>query len=171
MTSFFKLAAALLLAGSLTACSAAAKVQMTQPKSAAIPSQSVVALEVVPGGNEAGDEDTEAVLQKLRSSLFGGLVANGLFKQVVQPAETADYKMQITVNGVRTVSQGARIFLGVLAGENEFSARCLVTNFDTGDKVTDFTVTGESAAHPLSSENDMDDAINKVVEKIIASLR
>jgi hypothetical protein len=170
MTSIVKHIAILLLAGGLAACSASAKVAVTQPKSTTIPSNSVVALEVAASGSETVDEDTAAVLQKMRSSLFGGLVADGIFKQVVQPGEPADYTMKVSVDGVRSVSQGARIFLGVLAGENKFAAHCALNDAKTGAKVADFTVTGASAVHPLSSENGMEDAISKVVEKIIISL-
>jgi hypothetical protein len=170
MHTILKRAALLVLAGTLAACSASAKVAVSQPKSAAISSDSVVALEVKAVGTDA-DEDTEAVLQKLRSSLFGGLVANGVFKQVVHTSDPADYRLAISIDGVRAVSQGARIFFGVLAGENQLAAHCLLTDSASGEKVADFTVTGASAAHPLSSENDMDDAIGKVVEKIVASLR
>lgn len=170
MHALLKFAVLLVISGTLAACSASAKVAVSQPKSASISSDSVVALEVKAVGSEA-DEYTESVLQKLRSSLFGGLVANGVFKQVVHPSDPADYRLVVSIDGVRAVSQGARIFLGVLAGENQLAAHCLLTESVNGEKVADFTVTGASAAHPLSSENDMDDAIGKVVEKIVASLR
>jgi len=36
--------------------------------------------------------------------------------------------------------------------------------------VTSFEVTGKSASHPFSSENDMDDAIREFVDQIILTL-
>ncbi len=167
MKSFLNAIPAVIAAASLSACSAAATMTVAKPKTEAISSTSSVALQVT----STPDAESEEVVQKLRSALFGHLVSDGIFKQVVTVAEPADYEMNVTVDHVRTVSQGARIFLGVLAGENKLTAHCDVTNATSNTEVARFDVVGESASHPLSSENDMDDAVSKVVEKIVAELR
>ena len=69
------------------------------------------------------------------------------------------------------VSQGARIFFGVLAGSNTLQASVDVFDNETNRKVSSFIASGESASHPLSSENDMDDAIRELVSQIIIALQ
>lgn len=166
MKSFVHAAIAILIAASLSACSAVATMTIEKPKTEAIPKDSSVALQVT----SAPDTGAAAVIQQLRTELFGHLVADGIFRQVVNAPEPGDYIMNVTVDHVRSVSQGARIMVGVFAGENKLTAHCEIKNATTNAEVAKFDVAGESASHPLSSENDMNSAIGKVVEQIIAAL-
>jgi hypothetical protein len=150
-----------------TGCSSSAKMTMRQPKAAGIASGHSVALALT----SDGDEDSREVAQKVRSSLYGRLVSEGIFKQVVNADQDADYAMDVKLSGVDMVSQGARIFFGVLAGANELTADVTVRDRQNNGTITAFSVSGESAAHPMSSENDMDDAIDEVVTKIVEALR
>ena len=148
-------------------CSSHATMTMRQPKTSPIVPGHSVALKFASNG----DEDSREVAQELRSELYGRLVSEGLFKQVLSAEEDADYAMDVRLSGVDVVSQGARIFLGVFAGANELTADVVVRDKRSGDIITSFSVTGDSAAHPMSSENDMDDAIDEVVTKIVGALR
>jgi hypothetical protein len=148
-------------------CSSQAKMTMRQPKTTTIPSGHTLALALT----SDGDEDSREVAQKTRSALYGRLVSEGIFKQVVPADESADYGMDIKLSGVDVVSQGARIFFGVLAGANELTADVTVRDKRDDSAIMAFTVTGSSAAHPMSAENDMDDAIDEVVTKIVDALR
>ena len=161
------IALAVVLSVGLSACSASATMKVEKPKAEAIPSNSSVALQVTSAPDDGGDE----VAQKLLSELSGHLLIDGIFRQVVNAPGPADYTMVVTVDGVRTVSRGARFMVGVMAGENKLTAHCDVKNAATNAEVAKFDVAGESASHPLASENDMDAAISKVVEQIIAALR
>ncbi len=164
----FRAAVLAVMFGALMAgCSSSAKMTVQQPKSQAISSQSTVALDVT----APGDEDSREVAQNVRSALFGRLVSEALFKQVLAKDEPADYRMTVALSNVDVVSQGARIFLGVFAGSNDLTADVVVIKPDETAAVTKFQVVGSSAAHPLSSENDMDDAIKELVTKIVEALR
>ena len=148
-------------------CSSSAKMTVQQPKTVRIASGHSVALALT----SDGDEDSREVAQKVRSALYGRLVSDGVFEQVVSAGEDADYAMDVKLSGVDVVSQGARIFLGVLAGANELTANVVVRDKQSSAAITAFSVSGKSAAHPMSSENDMDDAIDEVVTKIVEALR
>jgi hypothetical protein len=157
----------LLLAAGLSACSADATTSVQQPKTQTISAKSSVALQVT----STPDEDSQEVVQQLRSELYGHLVSDGVFAQVVAPNAPADYTMTVSVDQVRKVSQTSRILLGVIAGDNELNAHVDLKSSANQADVARFDVKGESASHPMSSENDMDSAIQKVVEKIVAALR
>jgi hypothetical protein len=148
-------------------CSSSAKMTVQQPKTEIISSQSTVALDVT----APGDEDSREVAQNVRAALFGRLVSEGLFKQVLAKDQAADYRMTVALSNVDVVSQGARIFLGVFAGSNDLTADVTVTKAVATADLARFQVVGASAAHPLSSENDMDDAIKELVTKIVEGLR
>ena len=149
------------------ACSSSGELKMKTAKSASIPPGRSVALDVT----SAGDEDSRNAAHRMRIELFGRLVAEGVFRQVVAAAEPADYRMEVALGGVDEVSQGARIFFGVMAGANELTAAVSLRDTATDAVVTAFDVAGESAAHPLSSESGMDAAIREAATRIIAALQ
>jgi hypothetical protein len=164
----FRYALVAALFGALVAgCSSSAKMTVQQPKTETISSQSTVALDVT----APGDEDSREVAQNVRAALFGRLVSEGLFTQVMAKDQAADYRMVVALSKVDVVSQGARIFFGVLAGSNDLTADVSVAKGQAIEPITKFQVVGASASHPLSSENDMDDAIKELVTKIIEALR
>ena len=151
----------------LAACSSSGKLELLQSKSASIPPGKTVSLIV----KSDKDEDSLRMVQRLRGELFGRLVSEAIFKQVLHPREKGDYAMEVQVLKAEVVSQGARIFFGVLAGANKL--RCSVKLVDqvTGRVVTSFNVEGESASHPFSTENGLDDAVREVVTNMIVALR
>ena len=119
-------------------------------------------------------EKTEAVLEavrRLRGQLFGRLVSEGVFGRVVQEGEAARYDVRARLLTAAQVSQTARILFGVLAGRNELAVQVEVFDSASRALLVSFTAKGESASHPLSSENDMDDAIREAVNEIIIELK
>jgi len=151
----------------VAACSSSGDLKMKTPKAAAIPPGHTVALDVT----SPADEDSRDVAHRMRVELFDRLVAEGVFRQVVAAKEPADYEMQVALNGVDEVSQGARIFFGVMAGSNELKAAVSLRDATTNAMVTEFDVAGESAAHPLSTESGMDSAVREAATKIITALQ
>jgi len=149
------------------ACSSSGELKMKTPKATAIPPGHSVALDVT----SAADEDSRDAAHRMRVELFGRLVAEGVFRQVVAVGEPADYRMEVALGGVEEVSQGARIFFGVMAGSNELKAAVTLHEAATDALITAFDVSGESAAHPLSSESGMEDAIREAATKIITALQ
>lgn len=159
----------------LGACTSSGSVQMTHAKTSPIPSGSTVALEVVANLSDDADGDARAdaseTIHRLKARLFGRLVSEAIFRQVLQPGEEADYNMNVTLLNAEEISQSARILFGALAGSNTLSARVTLHNAESDELVTEFEVGGESASHPFSSENDLDDAVREAVDEIIMALR
>ncbi|MGH6893596.1 MAG: hypothetical protein ACREEP_15200, partial [Dongiaceae bacterium] len=77
-------------------CSSSAKMTVRQPKAGQIESERSVALTLT----SEGDEDSREVAQKTRSELYGRLVTEGIFKQVLPADESADYAMDVSLSGV-----------------------------------------------------------------------
>ena len=159
----------------LNACSSSGSTQMVKQKSAPIPPGSTVSLSVkatLPNDADAdAREDSAKVTHRLRSQLFCRLVSEAVFKQVLQPGEQADYRMDVMLQKAEEVSQGARVLLGALAGSNSLTVSVTLHEEPSDVLVTAFEVAGESAAHPLSSEDDLDDAIREAVDEIVLALQ
>lgn len=151
----------------LAACSSSGKLELLQAKTAPIPPGKSVSLTVT----SSQTEDADRMVQRLRAELFGRLVSEAVFKQVLQPGENGDYSMKIQVLNAEVVSQGARIFFGVLAGANKLRTTVRLVEVSSGQVVTEFDVDGESASHPFSTESGLDDAVREVVSKVILALR
>jgi hypothetical protein len=151
----------------LGGCNSSGTLAVSTPKAEPIPVGKVVALSVT----SAEDEDSRDAAGRLQNDLFGRLVTEGVFKQVVQAGQPADYRMTVALSGVEKVSQAARIFFGVLAGSNELTADVTLVSATSGAVVERFKVTGESASHPLSSENGIEDAIREAATKTVQALK
>ena len=167
MLFFFALVIAL-----LPACSSSGQMTMLQPldDTQRIDHNAATVLTVVPGGGLQPDEDLSETILSLRGQLFGRLVSDGVFKQVVHEGEPAKYYVRVQVNTADQVSMGARIMFGAFAGGNELDVRVEVFEKSSDQSIMTFTVLGESATHILSGESEMEDAIREVVNKIILSL-
>jgi hypothetical protein len=175
MNRFLKIAGPLCLLVWISACSSSGSIQISQPKIIAIPPGSTVSLSVTTVLPEDADkdarEDANEVTHRLKSQLFGRLMSEAVFKQVLQPGERADYRMDVRVLNAEEVSQGARIFFGVLAGSNKLAASVSLYDQQTDNLITSFEAGDESASHPMSAENDIDDAIREAVDEIVLALR
>lgn len=160
-----------LLVFGLAACSSSGTIEVKQGLSEDIPPGKIVALEVDAITEDSDADEVAEARQRMSSDLFGRLVAEGIFAQVVQAGQPADYDMTVVMSGIDEVSTGARIFFGVFAGADELVADVALQNNASQQQIAKFTVTGESASHPLSSETGMEDAVREAVNKIIGELR
>ncbi len=151
----------------VVACSSSGTLQVSQPKTSAIPPGKIVGLKVT----SASDEESREVAHRLSGELFGRLVSEGIFQQVVQAQQPAHYTLNVQVGDVQEVSQGARIFFGVFAGANTLRATVTLYDREPRQLVTAFDVEAESASHPLSSEAGIEDAVREAATKIIFALR
>lgn len=165
-----KLVIVLFVVGLVSACSSSGTLTVTQPKSQGIPPGKTASLSVEPGAAELRPIHQE-VATRVRDRLFGKLVSEGIFKAVVRVPEPADYSMDVKVRGARQVSTAARMWLGAMAGPNTLSLAVHVQDLKTNRLVTEFDVTGTSAAHPFSSEAGLDDAVREAVDRIAQALR
>ena len=159
----------------LAACSSSGSVEVRKAITDPIPPGKTVTVEVkqVSGDNptQGSEDEIQETSRRLKAALFGRLVAEGVFKQVLQPGEPADYKMDVTLTSADEVSQGARIFLGVMAGSNSLRAAVEVVETASNRPIADFSVLGKSASHPFSTEAGLDDAVREAVSNIIAQLQ
>lgn len=157
----------------LFGCSSSGEMKMSQPLTTSIERGEIAALSVKISENAgAGDSDAaREVAQRLKGQLFGRLVSEGVFRQVVHEGDKSKYILDVTLSDANEVSQGARIFFGVLAGSNTLVVVVKLFDAASPHPLTEFVVTGESASHPFSSENDMDDAIREVVDEIVLALQ
>jgi len=161
-----------LVFGVLSACSSSGQMKMLQPlkETERIDHNATTVLNVVPGEGLQPDEDLREIILNLRGQLFGRLVSDGVFKQVVHEGDPAKYYVRVQVNVADQVSMGARIMFGVLAGANELDVRVEVFEESSDNSIMTFTASGESASHPFSGESEMEDSIREVVNKIILTL-
>lgn len=151
----------------VAACSSSGTLKVTQQRSGAIGANKTVALNLTNGPKV---ESTE-IISSMRSRLFGRLVADRIFVKVVHGNEPADYKLDITVTEAEAVSGMARVMFGVLAGANTLNCDVKLIDSTTNKIVTAFKASGESASHPMSSENGREDAVRETVSNIILGLR
>ena len=151
----------------VAACSSSGKLNITHEKVGAIGANKTVSLNIVQGA----DVGSTRVVQRLRSELFGRLVAEHVFSQVVHTNETADYKLDVVVVEGTAVSGAARVLLGVFAGSNRLKCNVTLIDQGTGQTRTAFQVEGVSASHPMSSESGLDDAVREAVINMIIALR
>lgn len=168
----YRLLLCICILATFAGCSSSGEIKINKPLTKTIDHHAVVSLSVAPAGDiDPNDETVKEVSQRLKGELFGRLVSEGVFKQVVHAGEEAKYMLNIWLVDAKEVSQGARIFFGVLAGSNSLAITGELMDSEIGkSSILDFVVTGESASHPFSSENDMDDAIREVVDEIILAL-
>ncbi len=148
----------------LAACTTQSEVNTLQTKTVEIAPTSVVALDVA----TSDDADAVEVAGHVRDQLFGKLVSRGIFLTVrPKDAPEAQYDMTVTVSNVEKVSVAARLFVGVFAGGDELTATVTMTDRATGNVINQFEVKTEAAAHWLSSEYGIDNAINQLTDQIV----
>jgi len=157
----------------LFGCSSAGEININQPLNSTIDHQEIAAIQVVPDdGLDSKDESVIEVTQRLKGELFGRLVSEGIFRQVVHVGDEAKYLLNVRLVDAHEVSQGSRLWWGFLAGANSLAVTVQIIDSSSSEvPIMDFVVKGTSASHPISSESDMDDAIREVVDEIILALR
>lgn len=166
----WKFITVLFVTGFVAACSSSGRLTVTQPKNGAIVPDKTVALLVEPGV-ENPTSTHEDVVARVRDRLYGKLVSEGVFKAVYAAPASADYDMNVKVTGAREVAGSLRVWFGAMAGANTVALSVQVHDRATEQLITAFEVTGTSAAHPMSSQNSLQDAVREAVDKIVYALR
>ena len=151
-------------------CSSKGELRVQHNLDTRIDHGAVASLSVQPDERVKKTEAVREAVRRLHSQLFNRLVSEGVFARVVQAGETATYDVRVRLLTESEVSQGARILFGVLAGANELALQVHVFETASRNLVVSFTAKGESASHPLSSENEMDDAVREAVDEVILEL-
>ena len=110
--------------------------------------------------------DAEDVLSDVRSAVLGQLSATGHYSKVVSNAEPTDLIITVSINKYAKVSVGERLLLGALAGRNRVGTDVKITQSANNVLIKEYTAEGDSAAHPLSSESGISDAIREVAKQV-----
>lgn len=157
-----RIIAPLLIAAVLAACSAEG--QMTIQSSAPatnLPANPSLKLVV----NAVAPDSTDQLLD-IRSAVFTQLSATGKYSKVVLDNEPTDLVMQIDITKYAKVTVGERLLVGALAGRNRIGGEITVTQTASGTVIKKFEAEGASAAHPLSSESGLSDAVREMAKQV-----
>ena len=154
----------------ITGCSSKGELRVQHSLDNGIDHAAVASLSVQPDERVEKTESVLEAVRRLHGQLFSRLVSEGVFARVVQAGETAMYGVRVRLLTATEVSQGARVLFGVLASANELAVQVDVFESVSRNLVVSFTAKGESASYPVSSENDMDDAIREAVDEVILEL-
>ena len=146
-------------------------ITILQPLTARIDNNAVAIVTVTPLEKLGPlDKDVRQAIHRLQDRLFGQLVSDGVFKQVLHETEHAKYYVRVRVTKARAVAASARFWLGGIAGSNELKVLVEVFEQPSNHPILEFAVHGESATESLVSEGDMDAAIMEIVDRIILVL-
>lgn len=168
---FVRLSGLLILIVALAGCSSSGELSVVKPKSESIRPNSTVALSVNGTEGSGSSDHVEKGVTAVRLELYSSLPGSGVFSQVVQEGQAADYGMQVDMSNVRYVSGSARFWGGTFAGSNVLTGDVKLIDQSSGLEVTSFTATGKSASHPASSASGFDAAVNEFTGQVTQALQ
>lgn len=152
----------ILTIGVLTACSSGGTMKITSSTTpVGLAPNPSVRLVVTPQATDAED-----VLADVKSAVLSQLLATGHYSKVVMDSEPTDLIINININKYAKVSVGERLLVGALAGRNRVGTQVRITQASNNAVIKEFVAEGESAAHPLSSESGIGDAIREVAKQV-----
>ena len=108
------------------------------------------------------------VLSDLRAATLSQLQASGRFSKVTVVPEPTDLIMTVDIDKYAKVTVGERILVGVFAGRNRIGANVKIAQASTNAVIKSYEANGESAAHPLSSESGISDAMREAAKQVAA---
>lgn len=152
----------ILAIGALAACSSGGSMNIVSSGTAiGTPPNPSVRLVVNPATT-----DSEDVLSDVRAAVLSQLLSTGHYSKVVTDPEQTDLIITVNIIKYAKVSVGERLLIGALAGRNRVGTDVKIVQTVGNVSIKEFTAEGESAAHPLSSESGISDAIREVAKQI-----
>ncbi len=115
------------------------------------------------------DKDSDDVLSDVRSAVLGQLQATGHFSKVIVGSEATDLIITVDITKYSKVTVGERLLVGALAGRNRVATQVKIIQTAGNVTIKSFEAEGESAAHPLSSESGLSDAVREVAKQIASA--
>jgi hypothetical protein len=112
--------------------------------------------------------DSQDVLSDVRAAILGQLEATGRFSRVTVSPEATDLVMTVDIVNYAKVTVGERLLVGVLAGRNRIGTTVKVAQTANNTVIKSYEANGESAAHPLSSESGLSDAVREAAKEVAA---
>jgi len=162
MNKVFLRFAGLALAAMLAACSSGGNMKvLSSTPGTGLPMQPSLRLVVNPV-----DKDSSDVLADVRVAVLGQLQASGSYSKVTVGTEPTDLIMTVDITKFAKVSVGERILAGALAGRNRVGTQVKIVQTSNNATLKSFEADGESAAHPLSAESGLSDAVREVAKQI-----
>ena len=110
--------------------------------------------------NAVAPDSTDQLLD-IRAAIFSQLSASGNYAKVVLDNEPTDLVMTIDITKYAKVSVAPQLFAD-LGGE------VTVTQTATNTVIKTFEADGASAAHPLSSESGLSDAVREMAKQVVS---
>lgn len=148
----------------LAACSSGGNVKMLSSTAATgLPAHPSVRLIVNPV-----DKDSSDVVTDVSAAILGQLQATGRYSKVVVNAEPTDLLMTVDIVKYSKVTVGERLLVGVFAGRNRINTQVTIVQSGTNATLRSYEADGESAAHPLSSESGVSDAVREAAKQVAA---
>ena len=114
--------------------------------------------------------DSDEVLPDVRSAVLGQLLSGGRFSKVVVADEPTDLVMTIDIVKYAKVSVGERLLIGAMAGRNRVNLAVKIVQPGSDSVIEAFEADGKSAAHPLSSESGLSDAVREAAKQVAAGV-
>ena len=154
----------------LMGCSSSSQIKVSKPLASPIPKGKSVVLSITAGSlvREKVDKVTiKRYIGSIRRGLFGLLPSEGLFARIVNDGGPSDYTLEITLTGMRKISGITRALVGVMAGPNYLRGDVVLKENKSGNVLTQFEVTSNSASVPFSGESTPEDASREFVKEII----
>jgi hypothetical protein len=166
--SIGRIIAVLLVSTIAAACSSAGKTFVTTDNPEAIPAGKTVALGVKPMSMEANHLQAS---QLLEAALAARLVADRIFKDVVEAKAAADYALDVKVTKARDVTVGARVMFGFMAPRSYVEVAVELRDRARDEVVETFTSTGYGARNYMSAQGyGLDDPVRELVEQVVYTL-
>lgn len=113
-------------------------------------------------------DGSDEVLADVRSAIVAQLISTGRFSRVVVASEPTDLVMDADIIKFAKVTVGERILVGTLAGRNRVNLSVKIVQPPANTLIEAYEADGESAAHPLSSESGLSDAVREAAKEVAA---
>lgn len=163
-----KIVAVLLVSSFAAACSSTGKTFVTTASPESIPAGKTVSLAVQSMTAEASAQKT---LVPLQAELAARLVADRIFKDVVEPPAASDYALNVTITEARDAT-GGRIAFGFFAPRNYLTVEVELRDRARDQVVESFVTTGYGARSWMTAQGyGMDDPVREVVDQVATALQ
>ncbi len=117
--------------------------------------------------NAVAPNSTDQLLD-IRAAIFSQLSATGQYGKVVLDNEPTDLVMKVDITKYAKVTVAERLLVGAFAGRNRVGGEVTITQTATNTVLKSYEADGSSAAHPLSSESGLSDAVREMAKQVVS---
>ena len=165
------LVTALLVAGLVSACSSAGRTMITKQSGEPIEADTTATLVVEPTDGNQPENRLDAA-RRIHAELSRRLVADRIFKSLVEEPDTGDYILKVKVQDVSETPPGVRAVFGFIGPRNSVQVGVDLRRGDSDKRIKSFQATGYGARNWMSAQGyGIDDPVREVVEQVIFQLK